>query len=330
MKSRVIPALIGVGCLAALAGAGFFLFSQTDHTSKTVDRSPDTTAVTATPAKPTQSANTPTAAPDSHVQKDVTYCTVDGTALKMDLYFPTEQVDRSGFPIAVYVHGGGWTSGDKTENLAKYKDALLKRGIAVAAVNYRLAATAKFPAMIEDVKCAIRSLRANSATFAINPDKIAAFGGSAGGHLVSLLGAADATAGWDVGEYTDVSSAVTAVVDMYGPADLTVDFAGNPGAAGKVFTATDYAGMAYASPVHYVSPEDPAFLIVHGLDDTLVPFSQSQEFYDALVAAGVDVTLVPVTGAGHTFAPTVRGVAPNPTIGEIVDTMADWLADHLK
>ena len=331
MKSPVIPVLIGVGCLSAVVGAGFFVFSQDDHASKAVDQTPTTAIATDTSAsKPIQSANTPAPSPDSHVQKDVTYCTVDGTALLMDLYFPTNQVDRSGFPIAVYVHGGGWTSGDKTENLVKYRDALLKRGIAVAAVNYRLAGTAKFPAMIEDVKCAIRDLRANSATYAINPDRIAAFGGSAGGHLVSLLGTADATAGWDVGEYSDTSSAVRAVVDMYGPTDLTVEFAGNPALAGTVFSATDYTSMSFASPVHYVSPDDPAFLIMHGLDDTLVPFSQSQEFYDALVAAGVDVTLVPVTGAGHTFAPTIRGVAPDPSISEIVNTMADWLADHLK
>lgn len=330
MKSPVIPILISVGCLSAVVGAGFFVFSQEDHSSKTVDQTPVATAVATPTPKTTRSANTPAATPASTVQKDVTYCTVDGTALLMDLYFPTVQIDRSGYPIAVYVHGGGWMSGDKTENLVKYKDALLERGIAIAAINYRLAGTAKFPAMIEDVKCAIRSLRANSATYAIDPDRIAAFGGSAGGHLVNLLGTADATAGWDVGEYTDTSSSVRAVVDMYGPADLTVEFAGNPTLAGRIFTATDYASMAFASPVHYVSPEDPAFLIIHGLDDTLVPFSQSQEFYNALVAAGVDVTLVPVAGAGHTFAPTVRGVAPDPTIGEIVTTMADWLADHLK
>lgn len=333
MKSPVIPILIGAGCLSAVVGAGFFVFSQEDRSSKTVDQAPVATAV-ATPEprgpRATQSANAPAASPDSIVQKDLTYCTVDGTALLMDLYFPIVQIDRSGYPIAVYVHGGGWTSGDKTENLVKYKDALLERGIAVAAINYRLAGTAKFPAMIEDVKCAIRSLRANSATYAIDTDRIAAFGGSAGGHLVSLLGTADATAGWDVGEYADTSSSVRAVVDMYGPTDLTVEFAGNPTLAGRVFGDVSYAGMSFASPIHYVSPDDPAFLIMHGLDDTLVPFSQSQEFYNALVAAGIDVTLVPVTGAGHTFAPTVRGVAPNPSINEIVDTMADWLADHLK
>jgi len=329
MKSPVIPILICVGCLSAVVGAGFFVFSQEDRSSKIVDQAPVAIADTPT-SKPVQSANTPAPSPDSHAQKDVTYCTVDGTALLMDLYFPTVQIDRSGHPIAVYVHGGGWTTGDKSENLTKYKDSLLERGVAVAAINYRLAGTAKFPAMIEDVKCAIRSLRANSATYAIDPDRIAAFGGSAGGHLVSLLGTADATAGWDVGEYTGVSSSVSAVVDMYGPTDLTVDFAGNPTLAGRIFSATDYASMSFASPVHYVSPEDPAFLIIHGLDDTLVPFSQSQEFYNALVAAGVDVTLVPVTGAGHTFAPTVRGVTPDPSVGKIVDTMADWLADHLK
>lgn len=330
MKFPIIPLLVGIGCLSAVVGAGSFVYSQEDHTAKAVDQSPTVTSANVAAPQPTKSANTPTASPASNVQKDVTYCTVNGTALLMDLYFPTVQIDRSGFPIAVYVHGGGWNTGDKAESLAKYKDALLAQGIAVAAINYRLAGTAKFPAMIEDVKCAVRSLRANSATFAIDPDRIAAFGGSAGGHLVSLLGTADATAGWDVGEYTNVSSSVSAVVDMYGPTDLTVEFAGNPTLTGRVFAVTDYASMAFASPVHYVSPEDPAFLIMHGLDDTLVPFSQSQEFYDALVAAGVDVTLVPVTGAGHSFAPSVRGVSPNPNITEIANTMAEWLADHLK
>src|SRR5207253_7695708 len=135
-----------------------------------------------------------------------------------DVYLPTVRVSGPS-PVVMYVHGGGWTSGDKS-----WVDGVLKeseftgRGYLVAAVNYRLAPQYRWPAQIEDVKCAVRYLRANAATYNIDPNRIGAWGTSAGGHLVALMGLAGPDAGLEgKGGNPDQSSRVQAVVDMFGP-----------------------------------------------------------------------------------------------------------------
>lgn len=178
------------------------------------------------------------------VDRNVTYCVMDGVALNMDIYYPLGTNGPA--PVAVYVHGSGWTSGDKArgEGVRDISE-LVARGYMVAAVNYRLAPRYKFPAQIEDVKCAIRFLRANAERYHLHPEKIGAWGGSAGGHLVALLGVTDATAGWDVGEYLAQSSRVQAVVDMFGPTDLTVLFEGaNAHLLEQVFGTSDRTSEA--------------------------------------------------------------------------------------
>lgn len=262
-------------------------------------------------------------------ESNLPYCTVNGSNLVMDMYWPNEGTGP--FPLVVYVHGGGWSSGDKTENLQQYVKQLTPKGIAVAAVNYRLAKDSAFPAMIEDVKCAIRHLRANAKTYAIDPDRIGAFGGSAGGHLVSLLGTADASAGWDKGAYQDTSSSVAAVVEFFGPTDLREPFNGNDEEIlQNVFKQTAYEDMGFASPITYITPNDPPFLIFHGEEDSLVPISQSETFSEALRAAGIDVTFVRVANAGHSFRPINESKPTSPTVPEIAAQMSAWFAEKLK
>ncbi|MBI3952209.1 MAG: alpha/beta hydrolase [Acidobacteria bacterium] len=265
------------------------------------------------------------------VDRDATYCIADGVALKMDIYYP---MNASGpAPVAMYVHGGGWASGDKSQG-AGVRDIpeLVARGYLVAAINYRLAPQYKFPAMIEDCKCAVRFLHANAARYNLNPDRIGAWGGSAGGHLVSLLGLTDASARFEGSSgYTDQSSRVQAVVDMFGPTDLTVLFNGaNPRTLERVFGTTDRSSetVKRASPVTWVSSDDPPFLILHGELDDLVPPSQSQLLYDRLIAAGVPATLVLVKNAGHGFAPV--GGPISPTRPELTRMIADFFDRHLK
>jgi acetyl esterase/lipase len=270
------------------------------------------------------------AQPPLPTERDVTYCTLDGVELKMDIYRP--QRSAAPTPALLYVHGGGWTGGDKRsgEGIRDIPE-LLARGYLVAAVNYRLAPRYKFPAMIEDVKCAVRFLRANAERFSINPEKIGAWGGSAGGHLVALLGTADATAGWDVGQYLEQSSRVQAVVDMYGPTDLTVLFEGaNPRLMEQVFGTSDRNSetLQKASPVNWVSSDDPPFLILHGERDSLVPVSQSQIFYEKLRAAGVPATFVIVKNAGHGFAPLGGPISPSRQ--ELTKMIADFFDQYLK
>jgi acetyl esterase/lipase len=258
------------------------------------------------------------------VEKDITYCTVEGVALKMDVYYPSENNGR--FPVTMYVHGGGWSSGDKAQGAGAIEiPALQKAGFLVVSVNYRLAPEYVFPAMIEDVKCAVRSLRAHADEYNLNTNRIGVWGGSAGGHLVNLLGTTDESAGFDVGEYLEYSSRVQAVVDMFGPADLTVQFQGGYESARRVFGDFD---VALASPVTYVSADDPPFLILHGEKDALVPIEQSQILLSALQLAGVPAELVPVVNANHSFKPDGGQISPSRK--EIVQMVVAFFEEKLK
>lgn len=261
-------------------------------------------------ASPTQQAAT-------SVKRDVTYCTAGGVDLKMDLYLPAPTGKSA--PTVVYVHGGSWISGDKFE-IGGSGPALAAKGYVIASVNYRLAPDYKWPAQIDDVKCAVRSLRANAAAYNIDPNRIAAWGSSAGGHLVAMLGLTTPAAGFDVGQYLGQSSAVQAVVDMFGPTDFA-NYNLNSFSAGiaqEVFGITPDQSTSLirtASPVTYVTKNAPPFYILHGDKDTLVPFSQSQELLDKLHSVGAQADLVVVHNAGHAFVPT--GGAIDPTLDQI-------------
>ncbi len=258
------------------------------------------------------------------IQRDVTYCTVDGVDLKMDVILPKHVSGPA--PLAVFIHGGGWSSGDKRGGDG-FRDmpALLDAGYIVATLNYRLAPEYVFPAMIEDVKCAIRSLRAHAAEYHIDPDRIGLWGMSAGSHLALLTGLSDSSAGFDVGQYLDQSSRVNAVVDMSGPSDLTIDFS-------ATFDAKQYAfgdfDRVKASPVTYVSADDPPILIMQGDQDTVVPLDsgEAQELYDRLTDAGVTTKMVVVKNGPHLLT------APDesPSREELSGMIVDWFNQYVK
>ncbi len=288
---------------------------------------------TAVPAPPRVAAtfSTGEAGLAGRVLRNVVYCTLGGESLTMDLYFP-KQVDNARWPVTMYIHGGAWSAGDKRSG-AGYVEvpALQAAGFVVAAVNYRLAPQYHFPAMIEDVKCAVRFLRAHAAEYGLDPERIGVWGGSAGGHLAALLGTSDASAGWDVGPYLEQSSRVQAVVDMFGPADLPMLFAHTQGQRRflGVFDASspDDPVLVSASPVHYVTPDDPPFLLLHGDRDEVVPLEQSERFFAALQQTGVPAQLVVVHNAGHGFQP--RGGAISPSREEITRRVVSFFQQVL-
>lgn len=253
----------------------------------------------------------------------VTYCTVDNLPQQMDIYFP----DSGGpWPALVYVHGGSWMHGDKAEAVM-FASRMAEQGYLVVSINYRLYPAGRFPNMIEDVKCAIRSLRANAAQYHLDPERIAAIGLSAGGHLVSLLGTTEASAGWDVGEYLDQSSRVQAVIAIAAVTDLTQNFPNaNIQAMRNVGFGED--NIVQASPVTHVTPDAPPFLLIHGDRDMTVPVEQSQLLYDRLVEMNVPAQLVIVRNAGH--SPIESNGSTSPTLEEIYQTISNFLEEHLK
>ena len=282
------------------------------------------TLPTATP-QPT-ATQTPTVSPVpfqryGETLTDVSYCTADPTAQKMDVYFP----DSGGpWPALVYVHGGSWMHGDKSEAVM-FAGNMTAQGYLVVSINYRLYPPAKFPAMIEDVKCAVRSLRAHAGEYNLDPKRIGAVGVSAGGHLVSLLGTSDQSDGWDVGEYLDQSSQVRAVIAMAGVMDLSRNF---PNADIEAMKRVGFGedNVAQASPITHVTSDDPPFLLIHGDRDELVPYEQSQLMYDRLVQMNVPAQLVIVKNASHSF------IAPEgtvPSLLEINQIILDFLAHYL-
>jgi len=248
---------------------------------------------------------------------------MDASSQKMDVYFP----EAGGpWPALVYVHGGSWMHGDKSE-AALFARGMTSQGYVVISINYRLYPAARYPAMILDVKCAIRSLRANAGQYNLDPNRIGAVGVSAGGHLVSLLGTSEASAGWDVGEHLDQSSRVQAVVAMAPVTDLTRSF---PNADIELMRQVGFGedNILQASPITHVTADDPPFLLIHGERDELVPLEQSQLMYERLVQMNVPAQLVVVKNAAHSM------IAPDssatPTLGEINQIISDFLAQYLK
>jgi acetyl esterase/lipase len=302
-----------------------------------IDAAPQPLTPTIRP-KPSETATVlPTSTPQTLNTKpgsanmDLTYCSPDGIPQQMNVFYPKQLSDKL-LPVTVYIHGGGWTSGDKGSGAGSVDmKELLARGYLVVSLDYRLAPKYKWPAQITDVKCAIRHLRANAATYKLDPNRIGVWGGSAGGHLVAMLGTTDVSAGFDVGEYIDQSSRVQAVVDLFGPAYLPALLSSNAQLVGsRVFgtTSRDDPILVRASPVTYITPDDPPFLILQGDKDTTVPMEQSQILYDKLKAGGVPATLVIVKNSGHSFIPI--GGTLSPSRAELTKMITDFFDQKLR
>ncbi|QGJ69276.1 Carboxylesterase NlhH [Planctomycetales bacterium 10988] len=244
-------------------------------------------------------------AQDVEIIKDIAY-REGSSAWKLDLMLP-KKASESPRPAIIFIHGGGWRNGDKGRGYF-YTGAIdyAKDGYVTMTINYRLLGEAPFPSCIEDVKCAVRWLRAYAEKYNVDPDRIGAYGNSAGAHLVSMLGLAgqDAKLEGD-GPWQEHSSAVQAVCASATPADF-LNW-GRQGARFRNFSTmfgessdTPEELARRSSPMTYVSAEAPPFLLVHGTADGVVPYSQGRQLEKALKKAGAkDVTLLTYEQAGH-------------------------------
>jgi acetyl esterase/lipase len=238
------------------------------------------------------------------IYRDLPYVTNGHERQKLDLYLPK---DGKNMPLIIRIHGGAWLSGSK--EWEKPED-FIRNGYAVASIGYRLSQHAIFPAQIEDCKAAVRYLRTNAQKYNLDPNRFAAWGGSAGGHLAAMLGTTGDMNEFDVGENLGVSSRVQAVVDYFGPTDL-IGFHRLPDGTvrsspespvSKLIggpVADNLEKAKKANPIIYIKKDDPPFLIIHGDKDKTVPLHQSELLEAALKKAGVPVTFYTVKNGGH-------------------------------
>jgi len=222
------------------------------------------------------------------VTRGIEYGRAGNVSLKLDLY--TSQGRARPSPGLLLIHGGGWKSG-KREDYRYYGVKFAEEGYAVASISYRLRDVAPFPAAVEDAKCAVRWMRENGEKYGVDPGRIAVIGGSAGGHLSMMVAYSSDVLGLEgQGGHAGVSSRVQAVVNLYGPVDLTTPYARNHDLTtafiGKPYAEAE-AVYERASPLSYVTQDDPPTLIFHGTLDDLVPITQADRLAAALQEAGI-------------------------------------------
>jgi acetyl esterase/lipase len=252
--------------------------------------------------------------PDSmEAIRDIPYADNNNRRQALDLYLPKQPKDNGKpLPVIVWIHGGAWLAGDRASGFGQLRPFVQSGDYAGVSVGYRLTNEASWPAQIHDCKAAIRWIRGNAKKYNLDPDHIGVWGSSAGGHLVAMLGTSGGveTLEGKLGSFTDQSSRVTCVVDFFGPAEL-LTMGDSPSnldhnapkspeslLVGGTLQETKEVAKE-ASPVTYVSKDDPPFLIVHGDKDMTVPYNQSVRLNELLKKADVDTTLVTIEGAGH-------------------------------
>ena len=273
-----------------------------------------------------------------HYARDIVYGNAAGVDLLMDIAEP-----RSGqgpFPAVVCIHGGAWAAGAK-KDIEGYARTLAANGFVAANVEYRLAPAHKWPAQIEDCKCAVRYLRAHAKELNIDPDRIFASGFSAGGHLSLMLGLMDPADGLEgEGGNPGFSSAVQGVANFYGPTDMRVwnltPKDASPEAEKMVASSKDILVnvwgtadrsapiLAQASPITYVDAQDPPILSFHGTKDDIVDISQARLLHAALEKTGVPQELVVMEGDGHGWG----GAKFDDSVNRVLAFLKDKIPAH--
>ncbi len=266
------------------------------------------------------------------VHRDLIYGRAGERELPLDLYLPPDT--SSPVPVVMWVHGGGWRGGGKGNGGRALN--MTTRGFAVVDVEYRLSGEALFPAQIEDCKTAVRWVRANAKKYNLDSDRIGAWGSSAGGHLVAMMGLTHDENVFETDDHSQYSSQVQVICNWFGPTDFLRmnDFEGRIDHDAADSPESMLIGapiqenkekVAAANPITYVSKNDPPMLIIHGEKDLSVPYNQSELLYAAMQKEGLDVTLYKVVNADHGFRNATQDSAAS-----LVEMSVQFLERHLK
>ena len=247
-------------------------------------------------------------------KRDIPYAGTENPRQRLDLYLPKKRESDKPLPVIVFIHGGGWKGGDKAGGIGNVGRFVGSGHYAGVSVGYRLTGEAQWPAQIHDCKAAIRWIKGNAKELGLDASKIAVWGSSAGGHLVSFLGTSGDVKSLEgtLGKHTDQDSKVTCVVNFFGPENFltmvtqkstvdrtTPDYPEALLLGGRVQEKQEAAKEA--SPVTHISAGDAPFLTAHGTEDPLVPYEQATELDAALKKAGVESLLITMTNGGHGF-----------------------------
>ena len=269
-------------------------------------------------------------------------------SLLLDLYLPSDNVGNSSeLPLIIYIHGGGWREFSKEICPG---EIVAQKGWAIACINYRYSTEAIFPAQIHDAKAAVRWLKANAKEYNLDPDRFAAWGASAGGHLSLLLGTSEGVASLegDLGN-SDYSSSVKAVCSFYAPTDFTLvkpaftadiseqknwqQYKEVPWYLYTVVTTLLLGGAVTenielarsANPITYLDSQDPPVMIIHGEQDKIVPVNQSDILVEALQKHDVPVTYIRKPEMTHTY----EGENGEKFDPELLTLVLDFMQEHI-
>lgn len=233
--------------------------------------------------------------------KNIEYKNIDSISLQLDLYKLKNL--QSPTPVMIFIHGGAWRKGKRADYLPYLID-YAKKGFVTITVSYRLVKKSTFPAAVQDVNCAVHWIRKHAGEYGIDPDNMVLIGGSAGGHLAMMVGYAGDEPMFNEDCANENSSGVKAVINLYGPVDLTTPY------AISMHETIDFIGETYednpelyklASPKTFISSDDPPTLTFHGTIDSLVPVSQSDSLNGWLSKAGVAHDYHRLKGWPHTM-----------------------------
>ncbi|HNB23752.1 MAG TPA: alpha/beta hydrolase [Candidatus Melainabacteria bacterium] len=244
------------------------------------------------------------AADQTFTKYDIVIAKHPNRTLKLDFARPRK--GDGPFPLVVCIHGGGWSSGNRKQTRQQMVN-LAKMGYASASIEYRLIKEAKFPAQINDSAQAINYLLDRAEKFKINPNKVALFGGSAGGHIALLLSEVQNDIDRKSLPLTPIHGHICASASVAGPTNLTKKF--SPfiqGIVDSLFNEQDRANpaiiakdRAMASPISFADEQDPPMFLLHGTKDEIVPFDQATDFMSVCREKNVNADLIAIEGAGH-------------------------------
>ena len=245
---------------------------------------------------------------------DLNYASYDETNLLMHLLLPQNELTDKPIPIIIYVPGSAWFKQNLGGSIPQIMKFVEQSGYAAAIVGYRPSTVAKSPAQLMDIKSSIRYLRANADAYNIDPNRVAIWGTSSGGHIASLVGLSEGIERFETKDNREESSSVKAVINFFGPTDFLRmdDFpsaiahneASSPESSvigGPIQDPKNKSKVDEYNPLSYIleDKEYPPFLIMHGDSDHLVPFNQSLILYEALRDANHSAEFYKLLGAGH-------------------------------